>query len=407
MNPITDEQALEAIEAFRRTGNKQTAADSLGQPVSTFKSRLKRAVARGLVSHADEGVARAMEAVDTKIVPSGFWTKTKGDENTPALSVYTRVAPEEREAFRDEIVTLIEDLARPPADLPPRFDVAEGMMMVLDPSDVHIGKLSVKTETGVSYDAAIAEHRLVEGCKALMLKGKHNGVSHVLFVIGNDIAHIDNPRRQTTGGTPQDTDGSLFTIFQVALRGYSRVVEEALRQELSIQIIFNPSNHDWILGYCIAQTVAARWKDHPNVTVTDYGVSEIHRKYVRFGLNIIGLSHGDGAKEGDLGQIMLQEARPHMAECLHRYWYLHHYHHKIKKALGIRSMSREKDHIGMTVIRSGAGAMEGDNVMVEYVRSPSAPDGWHNRNGYLNRQAVEAFVHHPTEGQTDRFTAWF
>lgn len=44
---------------------------------------------------------------------------------------------------------------------------------------------------------------------------------------------------------------------------------------------------------------------------------------------------------------------------------------------------------------------------IEYVRSPSAPDGWHDRNGYLNRQAVEAFVHSPHDGQKKRFTEWF
>lgn len=70
-------------------------------------------------------------------------------------------------------------------------------------------------------------------------------------------------------------------------------------------------------------------------------------------------------------------------------------------------MAREKDHIAMTVVRRGAGAMEGDNVAVEHVRSPSAPDSWHDRNGYINRQAVEAFIHDQTDGQKYRLTEWF
>lgn len=58
-------------------------------------------------------------------------------------------------------------------------------------------------------------------------------------------------------------------------------------------------------------------------------------------------------------------------------------------------------------IEAAAGSMEGDNCHIEYVRSPSAPDGWHDRNGYVGRQAVEAFVHCPFDGQDARFTEWF
>jgi len=31
----------------------------------------------------------------------------------------------------------------------------------------------------------------------------------------------------------------------------------------------------------------------------------------------------------------------------------------------------------------------------------------YHRNGYINRQAVESFVHHPYDGQVSRFTEWF
>jgi hypothetical protein len=181
----------------------------------------------------------------------------------------------------------------------------------------------------------------------------------------------------------------------------------ALEMGLDVHIMFNPSNHDWVLGFTIAQFLGAWFRGHPNVHCSDYSISERHRKYLRFGSNLIGLTHGDGAKEASLGDIMTVEARSHVAEAVHRYWYVHHYHHKIRKMLGVRPQDREKDHVGMTVIGSGIGAMEGDAVAVEYVRSPSATDGWHDRNGYLSRQAVEAFMHHPQDGQCNRFTVWF
>lgn len=410
----------EAVEALRTHGTTIKAAESMGLSRAGFsglivnakltaaeKAELYSGAALSVSRARDPAIDGAMQAVGTGLVPAMAWIKTAPTDDAPGYSVLLKAPQEERASFLDDMRAIIASLDDKPRDLPPAFEASDGHLLVLDPSDVHIGKLSVQAETGFTYDSDIAEHRLVEGCRLLMERAKRNGVSHVLLVIGNDIAHIDTPRRTTTSGTPQDTHGSIFTMYRAAKRGYVRAVEAGLSMGLSVQIVFSPSNHDWVLGYGIAETVAAWFRGHPNVTASDYAISERHRKYVRFGRNLIGISHGDGAKEIDLPQIMLQEARAHIADCPHRYFYLHHYHHKIAKHLGIRPMAREKDHIAMTVMRAGVGAMEGDNLSVEYVRSPSPPDSWHDRNGYLNRQAVEAFIHCPDRGQIMRLTEWF
>lgn len=390
----------EALDAIALHGSKRAAANALGIDPKSLRDRL---------SYIDPAILAGMSALGMETPPNGpSWIKSSVPDENGLTYSFMVTPPKDEAGIADFKAMLREEIALTPSiPLPERFPEGGGDMLILDPSDVHIGKLSVASETGYTYDSNIAEHRLFHGCKALIDDALKMGVTHVLLVIGNDISHIDKPRRETTSGTPQDTDGSIFTIFRAARNAYARVIRYALECGLSVQIVHVPSNHDWVLGYCIAETLAALFSAHPNVTATEYAISERHRKYVRFGKNLIGLTHGDGAKEGDLAQIMLQEARPHMAECLHRYWYVHHYHHKIKKALGIRPMAREKDHIAMTVIQGGAGAMEGDNVAVEYVRSPSPPDGWHDRNGYLNRQAVEAFIHNAERGQIKRLTEWF
>ena len=401
--PTPQTEAARRYAALAEHSTIVAAAEALGMDANALQ-KWRDSKARKPI---DPAMQAAMRAVGTDMQPAMAWLKTAPDADGMAFSVMLKPGPRGADDFKEALAEIIESLAAPPPTLPPRFAPVTGNMVIVDPADVHIGKLSVATETGCTYNAEIAEHRLVEGCKALIEGGIRNGATHVLLVIGNDISHIDTPRRTTTSGTPQDTDGSIFTIFKAAMRAYARVVEYALSRQVTVQIVFAPSNHDWVLGYSIAQTLAARFHGHPNVTATEYAMSERHRKYVRYGRNLIGITHGDGAKEGDLPQIMLAEARPHIADCPHRYFLVHHYHHKIRKALGIRPMSREKDHIAMTVMHSGAGAMEGDNLSVEYVRSPSPPDGWHDRNGYLNRQAVEAFVHCPERGQIMRLTEWF
>lgn len=67
----------------------------------------------------------------------------------------------------------------------------------------------------------------------------------------------------------------------------------------------------------------------------------------------------------------------------------------------------EKDLIGMTALHISPDPAGSRAPEIEYVRSPSPPDGCHDRNGYVNRQAVECFLHHPHDGQVGRFTEWF
>jgi hypothetical protein len=355
----------------------------------------------------DAAVQTAMDAVNTGLVPHSMWTKVPPKDGEPGFSVYHRIKEERTEFFEEIRASISDAMASVRPDLPARFHEAENCLLVLDPADVHIGKLSIRSETGFSYDIDIAAHRLVEGSRLLLTKGKALGATRVLLVIGNDIAHIDSPKRTTTSGTPQDTSGSIFSIYRAASKGYRDIVQMALDMKLAVDVVFCPSNHDWVLGFTIAQELAAWFSGHPNFSATNYNISEKHIKYYRFGGNLMMFTHADGAKEADLPQIMLVEARHHIAECPHRYAYLHHYHHRMRRGLGVRPMQREKDHIAMTATGVGPGAQEGDNLDIVYVRSPSPPDGWHHRNGYLNRQAVEAFLHHPDEGRKVTLTEWF
>ncbi len=379
-------------------------AEQTGRTYKSVKSLWERAQKWADV---DPAIQAGMSAVGTNMIPALVWAKTKNEDGTS----YSVLLKPERQDFINMRDVIRETIAEVAADvtlnLPKRFDVEAAGMFVLDPADVHIGKLSVKSETGETYDEAIAEHRLVEGSRVLLERAMKDNVSHVAFIMGNDIGHTDSSRKETTSGTKQDVSGSWFSNYRVAQRAYVRIIKMCLEMGLEVIPIFNPSNHDWHTGFTIANSVGLLFKNHENVRVSDYNLSERHRKYLRFGSNLIATAHGDGAREQDLPQLAMVEARGHLDEAPHRYFYLHHYHHKIRKQAGLSNMVREKDHISITTIGSGLGAVEGHNSQIEYVRSPSAPDGWHHRNGYLNRQAVEGFVHHPADGQISRFTRWF
>lgn len=399
-NPgLTQEQMQEALTAYERNGNSQTAAaQELGLNRSTFKNRLVQARKAQFITPEMGDKCR-----DFGISPEhlrGGWFKDK------EASLRFSIPDEEHVSFEEMFSGALADKkADMPISFPPKPITSGENLLVVDLADVHVGKLCVGSETGFEYSREIARHRVIEGTKGLLEKSSVHGVKHVLFVTGNDILHVDDPRGHTTSGTPQDTHGTLDQMYSDAKACLIESID-LCAQLAPVDVLHCPSNHDWQNGWALAQTVQAWYRNSKSVNVTDYNVSKIHRKYFRFGGNLIGASHGDGAKEAELAQLMLVEAREHIAECEFTYWYLHHFHHNIRKG-GMNKIQRLKEYTAMTVINSGAGRIAGDGPEIEYVHSPSAPDGWHHRNGYINRQGVDCFLHSPEMGRFASFTEWF
>ena len=198
-------------------------------------------------------------------------------------------------------------------------------LLVINPADIHIGKLGVALETGDDYNTEIAYNRVLEGVTGLISKAQGFSIDRVLFCVGNDILHIDNVYNTTTAGTPQDADGKWWQHFEVALKLYVKCVE-ILRQVAPVDVVHSMSNHDYQSGFHLAHALKSWFRKADDVSV-DCGVS--NRKYYKYGSNLIGLEHGDGAKMDKLPLLMASEKPQDWASTTHRYWYLHHLHHKI------------------------------------------------------------------------------
>lgn len=277
---------------------------------------------------------------------------------------------------RDKIIEELRDYS-------PKYPVikyskkAEAHLLVIDPADIHIGKLASSFETGEEYNSQIAVKRVREGVQGIIEKSKGFNVDKILLVIGNDILHIDTPKRTTTAGTPQDTDGMWYDNFLLAKQIYVEVIE-TLIQIAPVHVQYDPSNHDYTNGFFLADTLNSWFANCKSVT---FNCSISHRKYFRYESNLIGTSHGDGAKDQDLPLLMAHESQD-WTDCKHKYFYTHHIHHK-----------KSRDYMG---------------VCVESLRSPSGADSWHHRNGYVHApKAIEGFIHHKENGQIARITHIF
>lgn len=245
-------------------------------------------------------------------------------------------------------------------------------LLVINAADVHIWKLCGFFDTGDTYNQDIAVQRVREWIQWILDKASWFNIDRIIFVAWNDVLHTDHNKRATTSGTPQDTDGMRYDNF---LRAKSLYIEqlEKLSTIADVEYIYCPSNHDYVNGFFLTQTVQAWFTNNENIT---FHANLKHRKYTTYWRNMLNFSHGDGAKEAQVPILMATEQPVMWSETKYRYSYLHHMHHKIAK--------------------------EYPWVTIEYVRSCSGTDTRHANKWYVASKAIEWFIHHKEQGQVAR-----
>lgn len=326
---------------------------------------------RGIKTATDEA------GVDDKDVKHG-WLKTKQASLFFKNPNFKQEELNEIQRIKDECIKEVKLYAPKYTDTPIKYDIeTDGHLLVIDIADLHIGKLATAFETGEDYNSQIAVKRAKDGLQGILNKAKGFYIDKVLFVAGNDILHTDNTRRTTTAGTPQDTDGMWYENFLMAKNLYIELLEQLLTFA-DVEVVYNPSNHDLTHGFFLMQLIEAHFSN----SSIRFNVDLKHRKAFRYGLNLIGTTHGDGAKIENLPLLLATEFPVLWSKTKHRYIYSHHVHHKTSK-----------DFIGVTF---------------ETLRSPSGSDSWHHKNGYTGvPRAVEGYIHHKEFGQIARLTHIF
>lgn len=320
--------------------------------------------------------ASEAKGLDPQSVKHG-WFKSKDTSLFSKNPGYKSPEQSNWEQLQKDLVADVQRYA-PKFPVIKREKLKESYLQVVDPADIHIGKLASSFQCGEDYNNQIAVKRVKEGVDGLLQKSDSFKKDKILFIGGNDILHIDSPGRTTTSGTPQDTDGMWHSNFMIAKQLYVDVLENLL-SVADVHFTFNPSNHDYTHGYFLAQVIEAYFKDCKNITFDN---SIAHRKGFKYHNNLIGTTHGDGAKQDLLPLLMAQEFPIYWSQTKHRYIYTHHVHHKTSK-----------DYVGITV---------------ESLRSPSGTDSWHHNKGFEHApKAVESFLHHQQHGQIARLTHIF
>ena len=320
-----------------------------------------------------------------------YWYKSK------QYSIFAKTKEIDLKKSIDELVEVLKDVA-PAKKKYKRKKFKKPVLFCISPSDIHFGKLATQEETGNVYDLDVAAQRFVEGVKGLIEYINCYQIEKIVVVGGNDILHTDTLLNTTTKGTPQDVSGKFYESFTKAFETYTLVLD-VLMDIADVYYVHCMSNHDYLSGYYFSKCLEAYYSKNENIS---FNTSSSPRKYIHYGLNLLGFSHGDTAKDSQLPNIMKTEAKQSWSKCLYGYWYLGHFHHHIRKQ---DNKIISKDYDDVTIIKGSEKLIE-NKIKVEFLRSISGTDAWHNQKGYKAKPALEGFLHSPTEGQIARFTKY-
>lgn len=300
-----------------------------------------------------------------------YWYKGKN------FSIHCKNGETSYEEFRKGLIEDLKEYA-PNFEKIKRTASKDGHLLVLDLADIHFGKLCKAYETGEDYNIEVTRMRTIRGVEGVLEKVSGFEIEQIMLVIGNDMLHVDNTSRTTTGGTKQDTDGNWYEAF---LKAKETIVDciEILLPIADIHLHYDPSNHDYMSGFMLADSIYSWFRNNENMT---FNFSPSHRKYYKWNKSLIGTTHGDGAKWKDLPNLMAMEAKEEWSNTDHKYFYTHHIHHK-----------QAQDFIGVTC---------------ESLRSISSADSWHHQKGFQHSpKAIEAFIHSKENGQIARISHIF
>lgn len=219
-----------------------------------------------------------------------------------------RVEPIQNKIRTNDVLEAIKGLESPEAPKRNYKKIDNGKMLELPIMDDHWGLHAWKDETlDAHWDLDITTRVHKEIIEDILRKRGYEKYKEIHFPIGQDTFHVDTVKNTTSAGTVMDTDGRWPKIFSVALQEKIWAIEQ-LRPLGPVFVYYVPGNHDEMMAYAAVQAIGHHYRHEDDVIVPDFPFpSPSPRKYIRFGVNQIGFSHGRDETKKNLEGIMQQE----------------------------------------------------------------------------------------------------
>lgn len=305
-------------------GSNNAAAKALGVNESTVRRSLEN------LKRRDPAMQGAMDAVNTGMVPSVAWIKTKPTADAPGFSVMLRGASgEDPETTAERIKDALADLdAIKPVPAP---TYVEADLCTLYPiADVHVGMRAWAKEVGEAYDTDMAAERLVSWVGQCVAASPAAHTAIVLDV--GDLTHADDNSNQTPRSKHQlDVDTRHFRTLDATIQALAVCTELALAKHQRVIVRILPGNHNINSYMAVMFALAERFRDNDRVSVQkvpgEFFVYE-------FGKVLLAAHHGDKAKADRMVHFLADQYAEMWGRTKHRFLFTGHLHHHKSQDIG-------------------------------------------------------------------------
>lgn len=236
-------------------------------------------------------------------------------------------------------------------------------------TDWHVGLFAWGKETGGGdWDLSIARKVLIETFHELVEMTPN---SHRAVVLGlGDLLHMDNSRNMTErSGNVLDVDGRYAKCLETCSDLVIEATELVASKHEEVEADLKPGNHDPNSTVALQLALYRHFRDVKRVSVEP---SPNPWFWKRFGVNLIGGTHGHETKLPDIPLVVANIRRQDWSETLTRHVHTGHVHHK-----------REHEDGGVHAFAH---------------RAPVKQDAYHAAHGYLSGRSMSAYHYHHDRG---------
>ena len=262
-----------------------------------------------------------------------------------------------------------------------KFQIKTSVLLNL--SDLHVGKLAWDKEVGADYNVDLAKEVFLTALKNLVYQSiRCFGVEEFVLNIGGDFFHTNGSLNQTANGTNMnDVDTRYQKIYIKGLEILTEAVDFLSSFEgVRVKLYVVQGNHDKATSFYLGESLKAFYRKDKNIEI----VNDPHiRKYHKYGVTSYMLTHGD-CKDDGLPLTFATEKPDYFANSEYRYIFLGHLHKSSRKVY------LTENEVGGVVSRR--------------LNSLSVMDAWHNENNYYGaKRMANALVFDKDNGQIAEF----
>ncbi len=197
----------------------------------------------------------------------------------------------------------------------------ENTLVEINIPDLHLGRYSWEEETGHTYDVETAAEEWLKAHEYFYTMYEDIDIDTIVMPIGSDFFNVDSLNNTTTRGTPQNEDGSYMRSFNIGLEACVQAID-LWRTLARVKIIIVPGNHDTQRAFYLGSNLKSWYRRDKDVDIDN---SPTSRKYIVFGRNLIGFTHGKKDHKR-LPTVFQKEMRPVLSQCDVVEWHIGHIH---------------------------------------------------------------------------------